>query len=154
MLQMNIECVKSLSKRSNTIKWRRELQFNQGSVTVVLLQLLIAFGTIVLPPLLEIAFAIGLTMIIVVMLNTKKSATVKTTIFILPVVLSAFQNIYLGLAADRMTQLEVQILLTLNMLLVILSVFIYMGVHGIKRKDAVAPGKRSLRGRIAREEQI
>lgn len=96
------------------------------SITILLYFVLIGI-TICFPPI----FTLGLSLLFIIVvsyLNTvsivSENAKANSFFAALPVVISCFQNLYLGLAANRLNTLALQVLLTVGIAIITLSLFL------------------------------
>lgn len=88
-----------------------------------MLYILLILGCFVLPPVLEIAFEFVFIMYAVVSTRNamiRGNTNYVTMILLFPVFLSIVQNIYLGAAAYKLNSTELQMMLTLNVMLAFL----------------------------------
>jgi len=84
-------------------------------------------GARLLPQTLEIAYCgISLFIIIIIAFDGIAGKDKQTAAFflVLPVIFSAFQNVFLGWSADKLSSIELQILLSSNILIVVIGVCI------------------------------
>lgn len=109
----------------------RVLQFDKKQLLLLTGYMLSIIGVIILPGMVSMLFSLLFVLAAIclgyasIRTENRKAATV---ILLLPVMMSALQNIYLGLGANRLTPVCVQVLLSLHFLLFTGIVFLSMTV--------------------------
>lgn len=110
--------------RSWTISKTETLYFSAFSIVVI--------GCFILPPIIEMILCLAFIVYAAVYDNTliAKKRVFSAIIFLFPIILSCIQNIYLGLAVNRLSSMELQVLLTMNILIAFFASFFHVIATG------------------------
>lgn len=108
---------------------RRTFTVCLGVPGILFLVMVLIGGCFILPAMIEIVLVLAIVIVIAGITIYDFSKNRQKTIAValaLPVFLSAFQNVYLGLAANRLTELELSVLLTTHFMLELLYMVFYL----------------------------
>ncbi len=103
----------------------------------------VAAGAFVLPQKIEFLIVVAFLLmmgLIGLASGRKKNSAVWSHLLAFPVFLTAFQNIYLGLAVNNLSSMELQVLLSINFILYIEYLIIALFKKGIRRSDMLILG--------------
>jgi oligosaccharide repeat unit polymerase wzy len=115
-----------------------KISFNKKAISCSLLYIVLIASIVSMPPIITLLFSL-IFIGIATFLNYSSILTddrVGNAFFAsLPIVLSSFQNVYLGLGAGKLNSITLQVLLTISTAIITLTVFIGIMLNSFNSKE-------------------